>query len=200
MRAADAASGSTVTASALPSPFKSPNPMKVTSFVPRTDPTAVLNVPSPFPRKTSTVSFTHVAVAGTQLSTTARSSLPSPLTSPNATAWGFTPAVDWFPTGAPKDPSPFPGRTFTDRVHVVASQLLVTTARSDLLSPLKSPKKTAEIPGKDELETDDTAWKVPSPFPRSTPTLDEPLTTSRSSLPSPFTSPASTEKAFPPEE
>ena len=84
-------------------------------------------------------------------------------------------------------------------MHVgVESQLLVTTARSSLLSPLKSPRKTAELPDV-EVVTVDTGLKVPSPLPNSTPALFEPFTTTTSSLPSPFMSPASTEKALPPD-
>src|ERR1700722_5155158 len=199
MTVANAASGSSVTASVLPSQFKSPNPMKVTSVELRTEDFAVLNVPSPFPKNTSTNSAPHVAVVGTQSSTTAKSNLPSPLRSPNATACEFKPTFDWFPTGCPKVPSPFPNRTFTDLVQVgVESQLLVTTARSGLLSPLKSPRKTAELP-EVEVVTADTGLKVPSPFPNSTPALFEPFTTTTSIFPSPFMSPVSTEKAFPPD-
>src|SRR6266567_7662285 len=131
--------------------------------------------------------------------TTARSSLPSPFASPKATAWGFDPTVAWIPTGAWNVPLPFPKSTPADVVQAgVASQAPFTTAKSSLWSPLKSPRKTAELPG--NVVKVDTVWKVPSPLPNKTPTLPRPLTPTRSNFPSPFRSPASTEKAFPPAE
>jgi hypothetical protein len=51
---ADAALGSTVTRSGLLSEFKSPNPMNVTSVELKPDLFAALNVPSLFPKNTST--------------------------------------------------------------------------------------------------------------------------------------------------
>src|SRR6266849_2935062 len=65
---------------------------------------------------------------------TARSSLPSPLTSPAATKLGLMPPPK--ARAAWKDPSPLPSSTET----VLA--LSLATARSSLPSPLKSPAAT----------------------------------------------------------
>ena len=67
---------------------------------------------------------------------TARSSLPSPLKSPTATAKGPDPTAKL--VAAPKLPVPVPSRT----PMLLDVKLLFPTARSSLPSPLKSPSAT----------------------------------------------------------
>ena len=93
-----------------------------------------------------------------------RSVLPSPLKSPAVTDQILDPD-NGKKTGACSVPSPFPNRMLT-----VSLSARLTTARSVLLSPLKSATLIAWESDKPvpKLTTD---WNVPSPLPSNRPTL-----------------------------
>src|SRR5207253_961977 len=98
-------------------------------------------------------------------------------------------------TAASNVPPPLPNSTDTPPL---AGYLPVTaTARSILLSPLKSPIATdAGFVPAAKLTA---AWKVPSPFPNSTETTSENMwATARSGLSSPLKSPTATKEGADP--
>ena len=98
---------------------------------------------------------------------TARSGTVSPFRLAIATPVGFAPTATVAGEAAPKAPLPLPRR-----METVPDDVLLTTARSALPSPFRSPVATATgllI----EPVAEDTA-KVPLPLPRRTATLSEP--------------------------
>src|SRR3954454_25193104 len=145
----------TLTARArLESPLKSPTPV-----APRGPDvlTAVSKVTSPLP---ATNQSEPAAWPGVALPTT-RSTLPSPLKSPETSdAGSLKPLIV---VAGPKMPEVAPRRTLT------VLSLRLPTAKSDRPSPLKSP--TTIDSGSEPTVKLTGAWKVPSPLPSSATTL-----------------------------
>ena len=97
-----------------------------------------------------------------------KSWMPSPLKSPTTTDLGLVPTVTSGTTGDIKPPLPFP-----NRIETVSVRLFAATARSCILSPLKSP--IAIDSGPNGTVTSGTAGdtKPPLPFPNRIDTLFE---------------------------
>src|SRR5712664_3294630 len=113
--------------------------------------------------------------------------------SPTATDSGVAPAAK-LPAGW-KLTAPMPVLLINTETSL---EKPLATARSSHPSPLKSP--TATETGLSPAAKLSAAWKVPSPFPRSTETLLElkATATARSSHPSPLKSPTATETGLSP--
>src|SRR5215472_7939798 len=135
-------------------------------------------VPSPLPRRSSRDPLTVIT----------RSTLPSPSKSPDEIDPAELPSE--VVRGFWNVPSPFPSNTY----KVPKSDV---TTKSNLLSALRSTRAT----NTGELKENGRAvapWKVPSPLPRSSETVDEKLNAvMRSRFPSPFTSPIASETTVP---
>ncbi len=140
------------------------------------------NVPSPLPSST----VTKPSLVPWSALTVTRSSRPSPLTSPTASAVNPAPVPVAYGTGAWKVPSPLPRRTLTSGSPEVGVSI---TARSSLPSPLKSPATIGPFRLAVLVVVVTSGPKVPSPLPSATPTAlpPTPLRT-RSSFPSWLTS------------
>src|ERR671911_367180 len=143
------------------------------------------NVPLPFPKSMETLSETRLA--------TARSKMVSLLKSPTATDLGPSPAPKLTAGVTNNVLLPVPKSMET------LSEPKLATARSRMLSLLKSPTATENGPSPAPKLTAGVTNNVPLPFPKSMETLSETwLATARSRIVSLLKSPTATENGSSP--